>query len=305
MSRPLARKHGFTLVELLVVIGIIALLISILLPALQRANEHAKRVKCASNLRQIGQAVMMYANDNKGFAPARYRRVPNTNTGKLLLTQTYGTSIAPNTQNSQQYHQGVALLVAATPLPHIPGYTLGGHPTGYVKTADVFMCPSDSLRAEYRDPNIKGGWSAAGWNGSTIVIGTNYWNMSYWYFYNPPQYYNSAGNLDKNDPPTKVRWKFGAKGGAERVMLSDQGYVAGRPVALASQLPFERQLPFNHVSGKVKGANALFYDGHVSWVSEPSLQQKMKEKYDVITPLPGDGGKDWFWAMFWAWDSAQ
>ncbi len=63
-NQALARRSAFTLIELLIVIAIIAVLISILLPALGSARESGRQVMCQSNLRQIGIAMTLYANDN-------------------------------------------------------------------------------------------------------------------------------------------------------------------------------------------------------------------------------------------------
>jgi prepilin-type N-terminal cleavage/methylation domain-containing protein len=81
IKKALSAKDGFTLVELLVVIGIIALLIAMLLPALNKARQAARTIACSSNLRQIGMAFIQYASENREWLPVQYADAQMNNSG--------------------------------------------------------------------------------------------------------------------------------------------------------------------------------------------------------------------------------
>jgi prepilin-type N-terminal cleavage/methylation domain-containing protein/prepilin-type processing-associated H-X9-DG protein len=101
------RAHAaFTLIELLVVIGIIAVLIGILLPALRRAREAARQVACMSNMRQLSNAALMFANEHKGYVPARAGgatvNINPTSSAPGKYTEV-GTPTASQLQDSQEW----------------------------------------------------------------------------------------------------------------------------------------------------------------------------------------------------------
>jgi prepilin-type N-terminal cleavage/methylation domain-containing protein len=93
------RRRAFTLVELLVVIGIIAMLVGMLMPALTKARAQANSVVCKSNLRQIGTYLVMYLNDNKGFLfPLDTLQIPGqpeNPIGDANVPKTFGTNWPP------------------------------------------------------------------------------------------------------------------------------------------------------------------------------------------------------------------
>jgi prepilin-type N-terminal cleavage/methylation domain-containing protein/prepilin-type processing-associated H-X9-DG protein len=163
MLRRTGKSQGFTLVELLVVIGIIALLLSILMPSLQRARDAANAISCASNLRQMGQGVMLYTTDWQGVLPTYEVRDPNTEDimgywHALVMRELGINFIEPGQPGSVGDAPGGDSSEAFGPDLDGGGGDADGTQVNNWNVSKVFRCPADSSYSTMTTPPGPGIW---------------------------------------------------------------------------------------------------------------------------------------------------
>ena len=234
MKTRAPRASGFTLVELLVAVGLIALVLTIAFVVMARSRETSNRVKCAKQLRAIGQAILLYTNDNRGQYPR------SIYAGGPIVTPTWGTGATASDP-----------FGAGGPAPNDVSAVMFLLARTMDISLEIFVCPSSDQRPLQVDSGIQ---SRSNWDGAREVAA----HLSY-----------SYANPYADDGATARYRLASASVQPEFALAADRNPGSADVLTVTPTSPSRALRRANSRNHDGRGQNVLFGDGHVDFQQTP------------------------------------